>query len=165
MVKLAFDGLASPVLVLDQNDCTDTGERQDERPIMLKELSRLWAHPQLLSSAGHYGAADTILLDDSPYKTAASPSTRRSIRRWLGPADPGATSTHALAPDGELRSVPRAVAESSDTRDVVRALFDQPLRERFWSDPAKCATSAACVPRGRRRHRRDTPAARRAHLS
>eukprot|EP00966_Prymnesium_polylepis_P304906 7044524-Prymnesium_polylepis.1 len=54
MVKLAFQGLPPPALVLDQHDCTPTGQFDGDRPLMLKELARLWAHPQLLAAAGQY---------------------------------------------------------------------------------------------------------------
>ena len=97
MVKLAFDGLPPPALVLDQADCTPTGESDGERPLMLKELSKLWGHPQLLAACGSYGATDTVLVDDSPYKTANNPEhtaihrrRRRQVQQHAGTGGAGA---------------------------------------------------------------------------
>ena len=140
MVKLAFEGLPPPALVLDQTDCTATGQSDGDRPLMLKELSRLWAHPQLLAVAGSYGAADTILVDDSPYKTANNPGhTAIHPHEWLGPNDPNPDAANALRAAGALRGVLDAIAAADDVRTVVSTLFADSARERSWSNPAKCA--------------------------
>ena len=52
MVQLAFDGLPPPLVQLDQGSCTDTGLFDGDRPLMLKDLSRLWSHPHFPSRIG-----------------------------------------------------------------------------------------------------------------
>jgi len=62
-----------PAAALHQDDCTPTGLfdfKNKSKELRLKVLARLWARPEL--GAG-FGPHNTLLLDDSPYKTIANP--------------------------------------------------------------------------------------------
>jgi hypothetical protein len=54
--------------------CTDTGLRHPEnrnKPIFLKELSKVWQTPPF---RGVYGPSNTLLIDDSAYKALRNPA-------------------------------------------------------------------------------------------
>jgi hypothetical protein len=62
----------------DQSHCTSTGFttiENKEKPLVLKELRRLWEklEPNLSFEKGEYSEANTLLLDDSPYKALRNP--------------------------------------------------------------------------------------------
>ena len=129
IIQLAFAGLPPPRLVLDQQDCTDTGVAHPDEPsgmhmLFLKDLARLWSNPSAVTQLGkQYGPHDTLLLDDSPYKTLANPPhTAIHPKEWLGPSDADSARNNALGATGEVRSVLAAVATADDVRDVVRRL-------------------------------------------
>ena len=115
MVQLAFRGKAPPVAVFDQSDCTDTGEvhpgdATGKHPVWLKELERLWADERVLSKVGRYGPADTLLLDDSPYKAVGNPEhTALHPAEWLGPVEGPQLLTFFFTPQNTLK-ISRTVA-------------------------------------------------------
>jgi hypothetical protein len=62
----------------DQSQCTSTGFNtieNKEKPLVLKELRKLWEklEPNLPWERGEYNEANTLLLDDSPYKALVNP--------------------------------------------------------------------------------------------
>jgi hypothetical protein len=62
----------------DQSHCTSTGFttiENKEKPLLLKELKKLWEklEPNLPWEKGEYSEANTLLLDDSPYKALLNP--------------------------------------------------------------------------------------------
>lgn len=62
----------------DQSHCTSTGFNtieNREKPLLLKELRKLWEklEPNLPWEKGDYNEANTLLLDDSPYKALVNP--------------------------------------------------------------------------------------------
>ncbi|GBG85575.1 hypothetical protein CBR_g40213 [Chara braunii] len=59
---------------LDQSHCTDTRLRHPEnrqKPVFLKDLSRIWMTPELWHAG--FGQLNTLLIDDSPYKSLVNP--------------------------------------------------------------------------------------------
>ena len=141
MIRLAFHGLPPPRLVFDQTNCTDTGQLHPgdttgTHRVLIKELARLWADARL--DSGRYGAANTLLIDDSPYKAVANPEhTAIHPIEWRGPSDANAFNTTALGPAGVLRVVLEDVARSHDVRDVVRRLSaERGEAAQHFSDPS-----------------------------
>ena len=152
MVELAFGGIGAPAFVLDQSDCTDTGERHPgaEHTIMLKELSHLWSRPTL----GNFDASNTVLIDDSPYKALTNPEfTAIHPRAWQGPSDADAHSHAALEPAGELRRTLEAINVADDARTVVAELhrrIEADTREYpdGWMKASSCPISRLLRERG-----------------
>lgn len=113
------------LFVWGQSRCTDTGRRVPRRegeggafkPLFLKELAVLWAaFPQ-------YGMTNTIMLDDTPYKSLRNPTFTAVF--------PKPYSARAARDDGWLlrEAVPwlRALSVSSDT--VQSFVIRNPLGE------------------------------------
>ena len=64
------------VRLQDQAKCTPTGfKTRDNRqkPLVLKELSRLWSSSGAPWQPGHFSPSNTLLIDDSPYKALCNP--------------------------------------------------------------------------------------------
>lgn len=62
----------------DQSHCTSTGfntVENKEKPMILKELRKLWEklEPNLPWEKREYNEANTLLVDDSPYKALLNP--------------------------------------------------------------------------------------------
>ncbi|OVA04826.1 NLI interacting factor [Macleaya cordata] len=89
----------------DQSHCTDTGfttiENKD-KPLLLKELKKLWdKHEHSLPwEKGTYNESNTLLLDDSPYKSLCNP---RHTAIFPFSYTRENTSDSSLGPGGDLR--------------------------------------------------------------
>ena len=148
LVKLAFDGQAPPLAVLDQSHCTDTGVAHPEiatKALVLKELATLWpvVVAALPSGAAAYGPADTLLMDDSPYKALTNPEdTALHPHEWHGPAAADATADGALRAGGPVRAVLAAVAAADSVPEAVRAAV---LDAAHFVAPESCAISAMLI--------------------
>eukprot|EP00656_Telonema_subtile_P026891 TRINITY_DN28870_c0_g1_i1.p1 TRINITY_DN28870_c0_g1~~TRINITY_DN28870_c0_g1_i1.p1 ORF type:complete len:292 (+),score=58.43 TRINITY_DN28870_c0_g1_i1:109-984(+) len=70
--------------VMGQDSCTDTGLKHPDnvhKPVFLKELAKLWA---LRVLRGRFGPSNTLLVDDSVYKTALNPTyTAVHPQEWV----------------------------------------------------------------------------------
>ena len=143
IVAAAFGTDVTPAAIFDQSACTDTGLTHPDNPqkrLLLKRLSCVWG-AQSVSAFGTFGAGDTLLIDDSPYKAIDNPEhTAIHPIEWSAlDADEAPIST-ALAPGGEVRRLLALVAEAADARSVVRGLSAE-LAGRgapsatFWQSP------------------------------
>ncbi|KAJ6760486.1 HALOACID DEHALOGENASE-LIKE HYDROLASE (HAD) SUPERFAMILY PROTEIN [Salix purpurea] len=105
----------------DQSHCTDTGFTTVEntsKPMFLKELKKLWEYlestPHL--NKGEYDESNTLLLDDSPYKTLCNPvhtAIFPQSYRYRDGAD------FSLGPDGDLRLYLERLAEAQNVREYI----------------------------------------------
>lgn len=89
----------------DQSHCTSTGFNtieNREKPLLLKELRKLWEklEPNLPWEKGDYNEANTLLLDDSPYKALVNPVNTAIFPHTYRYTDINDTS---LGPRGDLR--------------------------------------------------------------
>lgn len=137
MVELAFRDLdITPVAVLDQTDCDETGEMDPStpgKPLMLKNLTKVWAHEKV-SKFGCFGPTNTLLVDDSPYKAAVNPdNTAIHPQGWNGPDDKDPSSNDALGVCGDVRRVLAMVAESDDVPGAVIK-----VNGAYWKDASSC---------------------------
>lgn len=127
IVRAAFGPRLAPAAVFDQADCDDTGLAHPDNPhkrLLLKRLPRLWADPRVAQFLGGYGPADTLLIDDSPYKAAANPEhTAVHPPEWSALDPDDAPNSTALAPGGEIRRLLAIAADAADMRAVVHALM------------------------------------------
>ncbi|KAK9996265.1 hypothetical protein SO802_020951 [Lithocarpus litseifolius] len=93
------------VFCWDQSHCTSTGFNtieNREKPLLLKELRKLWEklEPNLPWEKGDYNEANTLLLDDSPYKALANPVNTAIFPHTYRYTEINDTS---LGPRGDLR--------------------------------------------------------------
>ena len=115
-----------PCAIMDQKHCSHTGLEHPEKPgksLMLKSLSRVWEHPAVRAAAAvasvRFDATNTVLLDDSPYKTARNPA-----HTAMHPLEWKRTDEHdmGLAAGGAVRSALERFAAAVDGRDVCREI-------------------------------------------
>ena len=147
------DPAQRPARVFAEGLCTPTRHTHPEnrhKKLVLKELGKLW------EQLPHHGPESTLLLDDSPYKTAANPpDTAVHPLEWdvvIGDSDSAVDG--ALAPGGPIREVLSRFESAVDGRAVVRALnlsrckfFDITMTQhsiRF--SPLASANAATFVP-------------------
>ena len=141
LVNLAFRDSDPPIATLNQSECTFTGEMHSvnrHKPLVLKRLEAVWNHPHIVGLG--FGPADTLLLDDSPYKAARNPAdTALHPREWsIKETDP--EIENALGPAGEIRRALALVAEAQDVRHAVQRLNMEP--SKHWVRPADDALFA-----------------------
>ena len=56
--------------------CTETAFKTLEnkrKPLVFKDLRKIWYDPNLPWEKGYYNESNTLLLDDSPYKALLNP--------------------------------------------------------------------------------------------
>lgn len=111
--KLAF--------IWDQKKCIDSGFKcleNEQKPIYLKNLSLLWENKDhdLPWSEGKYSAADTLMIDDEPYKSAMNPPYTAV---FLAEYHANDIDDKVLAPNGELRMYLDGVAEADNVPEYV----------------------------------------------
>ena len=138
------DGSLAPAAILDQDDCTDTGIGHPDnvhKRMRIKRLSLLWDDARVAAALPGValGPANTLLIDDSPYKAADNPPhTSVHPPEWsaLDADNPHDLHTEALGPDGEVRRLLALVAAASDVRTAVRALFEPGSKAPpgFWQE-------------------------------
>lgn len=110
--------------IWDQSNCTTVGALRHPdcsyKPIFLKELSKLWTHG---CAAGPFDPNNTILLDDTVYKTAANPAhTSIHPREWKAARVDEAPPAHGddgLSQNSDLRRLLALVAAAPDVRDAL----------------------------------------------
>lgn len=107
----------------DQSQCTDTGFytlENREKPMLLKELKRLWEkdEPGLPWERGDYNESNTLLLDDSPYKALRNPPYTAIFPNPYCYKDVNDTS---LGPGGDLRVYLEGLASAGDVQKYVEA--------------------------------------------
>lgn len=138
LVSLLFPSAdQQPAAVMHQEDCTPTGQfdpRKRGKELRLKTLARLWERPELSAAGGRpYGPHNTLLLDDSPYKTIANPP-----HTSVHPAEWSATNTaseleEALGPEGSIRLLLDRFARAEDGRELVKAWNG--TARAYWTRP------------------------------
>ena len=115
-----------PCAIMDQKHCSHTGLTHPDKPgkpLMLKSLSLVWDHPAVRAAAAvagvRFDATNTVLLDDSPYKTARNPA-----HTAMHPLEWKRTDEHdmGLAARGAVRSALERFAAAVDGRDVCREI-------------------------------------------
>ncbi|KAK7244985.1 hypothetical protein RIF29_39814 [Crotalaria pallida] len=124
-LNYAIGSLKSKLLfVWDQKDCTDTGfmslENEDKR-LFFKDLNKVF---QDVKKGGPYTESNTLMIDDTPYKTFLNPP---NTAIFLEPYDPLNKNDSALDPKGELCSYLEGVAAAQDVQSYVKENpFGQP---------------------------------------
>ncbi|KAM3703425.1 hypothetical protein ACJW31_04G095000 [Castanea mollissima] len=109
------------VFCWDQSHCTSTGFNtieNREKPLLLKELRKLWEklEPDLPWEKGDYNEANTLLLDDSPYKALANPVNTAIFPHTYRYTDINDT---ALGPRGNLRIYLERLAMAENVQKYV----------------------------------------------
>eukprot|EP00252_Welwitschia_mirabilis_P011068 TRINITY_DN2488_c0_g2_i9.p1 TRINITY_DN2488_c0_g2~~TRINITY_DN2488_c0_g2_i9.p1 ORF type:complete len:308 (-),score=44.42 TRINITY_DN2488_c0_g2_i9:373-1296(-) len=105
-----------------QSECTQTGfivpGHDRKKPLVLKELSRLWdkGRPDVPWEKGKYGPANTLLIDDSPYKALHNPPYTAIFPE---PYDAHFSSRDNVL-GGSLRSYLGGLLIALDVQDYVR---------------------------------------------
>jgi len=125
LVELVFGDLPPPVAILDQSHCTDTGlqsccwEKMVLVNLSVKLLQTVWEHPAV-QALGPFGAEDTLLLDDSPYKAAWNPEHTASHPREWTPETRQSGLSEALGAEGDVRRLLELFSDGRDGRSVVK---------------------------------------------
>ncbi|KAB1216827.1 hypothetical protein CJ030_MR4G015441 [Morella rubra] len=106
----------------DQSHCTSTGVNtleNKEKPLLLKELRKLWEklEPDLPWEKGEYREANTLLLDDSPYKALLNPVNTAIFPHTYQYTDFDDTS---LGPGGGLRVYVEGLAMADNVQKYVQ---------------------------------------------
>lgn len=105
----------------DQSHCTSTGfstVENKEKPMILKELRKLWEklEPNLPWEKGEYNEANTLLVDDSPYKALLNPVNTaifpHTYRYWN-------VEDMSLGPGGDLRVYMEGLAMAKNVQKYV----------------------------------------------
>ncbi|KAK1263878.1 hypothetical protein QJS04_geneDACA008379 [Acorus gramineus] len=113
----------------DQSDCTNTGMKTIEdrhKPLFLKELKKIWDNQScdLPWSKGRYTSSNTLLIDDSPYKSLLNPPN--SVI-FPSPYAVEHVDDDGLGLGGELRVFLDGLAEAEDIPSYVASHpFGQP---------------------------------------
>lgn len=109
LVGHIFGGEHALAAVWDQTNCTATGQydpNKPGRPLVLKELAKLWRDEPHLS---RFGPSNTLLVDDSPHKAARNPpNTAIHPREFVA----GRAADAALGPGGALRAYLERLADA-----------------------------------------------------
>ncbi|XAR64624.1 Phosphoprotein phosphatase [Bertholletia excelsa] len=126
VLSMIMGGLKNKLLfVWDQKKCSNTHFKSLEKadkPIFVKELSKLWAGGQTLPrKPGKFSASNTLLIDDEPYKALRNPPNT-AIFPHTYKVDNG--SDDFLGPDGELKQFLDGLAEAEDVPSYVK---DHPI--------------------------------------
>ncbi|XP_074316463.1 uncharacterized protein LOC141652764 [Silene latifolia] len=105
-----------------QSHCTQTGYKtveNNEKPLVLKELKKLWEKQEkdLPWKKGFYNEANTILLDDSPYKALRNPPYTAIFPFPYSFRNVGDKS---LGPDGDLRLYLERLAEAENVQKFIQ---------------------------------------------
>lgn len=123
----------------DQSKCTHTGVRTIEnhyKPLVLKELKKLWDKEEsdLPWEKGEFSPANTLLLDDSPYKALCNPPHTAIFPHPYQHNDEGDKS---LGPGGEIRVYLEQLLITDDVqRYVEEHPFGQPAitsSDQHWN--------------------------------
>ncbi|XP_062167688.1 uncharacterized protein LOC133873901 [Alnus glutinosa] len=110
-----MEGLKSKLLFIwDQGQCTDSGfktlEKKD-KPIFFKELKKIWDFYE------HYSESNTLLIDDTPYKTLLNPPHTAIFPEEYKADQDGDT---ALGPSGDLRLYLEGLVDADDVPSYVK---------------------------------------------
>ena len=118
-------------MVWGQEHCTDTGLKHPEnayKPVFLKELSKLWKSREL-SRFGQFGAHNTLLVDDSVYKTALNPMfTAIHPPEW----------TPLAADNNELDDIGKLLKQLAEETDIPAFLKSSGSHAQHIRDEAQC---------------------------
>ncbi|KAF8396466.1 hypothetical protein HHK36_018089 [Tetracentron sinense] len=120
--KLLVLNMGGLLLHKDQSDCTDTGFKaleNEEKPIFLKQLKKLWDKDKssLPWPKGRYSSSNTLLIDDTPYKSLLNPS---NTAIFLPQYDANYANDKALGPSRELRLFLEGLADADDVPTYVK---------------------------------------------
>ncbi|KAJ4832895.1 hypothetical protein Tsubulata_026355 [Turnera subulata] len=117
------------LFVWGQDECTNSGFYTLEnkaKPIFLKELTKLWESKDsnLSWPAGKFSSANTLLIDDQPYKALLNPPHTGIFPAAYNVKD---ENDEALGPDGELWRFLDGLVEAADVTSYVEGHpFGQP---------------------------------------
>jgi hypothetical protein len=136
LVDMLFAGESErPVVLLHGGDCRQLGiDHPDKpgKPLVCKRLADLWACAEVVSR-GPYSAANTLILDDAPYKCVMNPpGTALHPREWkceMGGKNDALDET--LAPSGPMRACLETIARAPD---VAAGIADLSSRGRLVVD-------------------------------
>ncbi|MED6130592.1 hypothetical protein PIB30_002185 [Stylosanthes scabra] len=121
-VNKIFRQLGSKLLFRwDRSQCTKTPTctlEDKDKPIVFKELRKLWekVDDSLPWKKGEFNESNTLLLDDSPYKSLLNPRNSAIFPNSYHFDDIGDTS---LGPGGELRVYLEGLAEAENVQEYV----------------------------------------------
>uniref|UniRef100_A0A7N0UDD9 Mitochondrial import inner membrane translocase subunit TIM50 n=2 Tax=Kalanchoe fedtschenkoi TaxID=63787 RepID=A0A7N0UDD9_KALFE len=112
--KLAF--------IWGHKKCTDTGFttlENSKKPVYLKKLKNLWDNQtgDLPWPKGRHSAADTLMIDDEPYKSLLNPPYTAVFLRSYHADDVG---DRVLEPNGALRNYLDGVVEAESVPEYVK---------------------------------------------
>ncbi|KAL5544641.1 hypothetical protein UlMin_008425 [Ulmus minor] len=105
-----------------RSQCTYTGFNTLEKstkPLVLKELKKLWENlePGLPWEKGEYDATNTLLLDDSPYKSLRNPEYTALFPYSYRHSD---KNDRSLGPGGALRTYLEGLAMADNVQNYVK---------------------------------------------
>ncbi|KAG0460685.1 hypothetical protein HPP92_020982 [Vanilla planifolia] len=120
----------------DQSKCSYTGVNTLEnrqKPLFLKELKKLWnkEEPGLPWKKGDYSSANTLLVDDSPYKAICNPP-HTAIFPHPYRCNTGIDAS--LGPGGDLRVYLEQVVVADDVQQYVK---EHPFGQEAITDSNK----------------------------
>jgi hypothetical protein len=105
------------LFVWDQDKCRDSGFKSlenNKKPLFFKELKNVW---DTVKKGGPYSAANTLLIDDKPYKSFLNPPNTSIFTESYDPED---KEDKALDPNGELCKYLKGLAEAEDVQSYVK---------------------------------------------
>ncbi|KAJ7976044.1 NLI interacting factor-like phosphatase [Quillaja saponaria] len=118
VLNSAMGELNSKLLfVWDQRECTDSGYKSLERkvkPLFFKELKKVWEN---FRRGGPFSAANTLLIDDKPYKALLNPAHTAVFPESYNAVD---NDDDALDPKGGLAIYLKGLADADDVQTYVK---------------------------------------------
>lgn len=103
----------------DASHCSETGLHaleNERKPLVLKELKKLWVDTNLPWEKGEYNESNTLLLDDSPYKALCNPA-HTAIFPY--PYDYRNAEDSSLGHGGDLRVYLEGLADAENVQEYV----------------------------------------------
>ncbi|KAE9604427.1 putative FCP1 domain, HAD-like domain-containing protein [Lupinus albus] len=134
VIELLMGKFASKLLFCwNQSQCTRTEfttVENTEKPLLLKELSKLWekVDPSLPWEKGVFNETNTVLLDDSPYKALVNPM-HTGIFPYSYRYDDNTDAS--LGPGGDLRVYLEGLAMAGNVQEYISSnpFGQRPIRE------------------------------------
>ncbi|KAF7818728.1 putative C-terminal domain small phosphatase [Senna tora] len=131
------------LFVWDQSQCTDSGFKSLEKktkPLFFKELKRVWRD---VKKGGPYSEANTLFIDDEPYKALLNPPNTGIFPEPYNAED---KDDNFLDPKGELGSYLKGLAEANDVQSYVKQhSIGQPAITSDHSDWAYYSVVLHCL--------------------
>lgn len=119
----------------DKSYCTETGFMTPEnkcKQLVCKELKKVWRNEFIINGEpwllnGYYNESNTLLVDDSPYKSLLNPAHSAIFPRSY---DSTIMNDNSLGPGGDLRVYLEGLAVVDEDEDVRKYVEDHPFGQR-----------------------------------